>query len=82
MSGRKILLDGAKLQLLTFSPTMFFKAFFLMVVNLLPYKKILDLSKLRDFADDKINVRYTQELKFVLWRVEDIVKKKGEISGN
>ena len=36
--------------------------------------KILDLSKLKAFVDDKINV--TEHLKFVLGRVEDIVGKE------
>ena len=40
----------------------------------LPNNKILDLSKLKGFADDKINV--TKKLKFVLGRVENIGKRK------
>ena len=40
--------------------------------------KILDLPKLKAFADDKINV--TQNLKFALGRVENIVGK-GENAG-
>ena len=43
-------------------------------VNSLPKNKILDWSKLKAFADDKINV--TKELKFVLGRVENIVGKR------
>ena len=46
--------------------------------NPLPYEKILDLSNLRAFADDKINV--TQNLKFPLGREESIVGK-GENAG-
>ena len=46
--------------------------------NSLPNNKILDWSKLKAFADDKINV--TEKLKFVLERVEDIVGK-GENAG-
>ena len=41
--------------------------------NSIPNDKILDWSKLKAFADDKINV--TEELKFVLGRVENIVGK-------
>ena len=44
----------------------------------LPNYKILDGSKLKPFAGDKINVAY--ELKFVLERVENIVGK-GENAG-
>ena len=40
-------------------------------VNTLPKDEILDQSKLKAFADDKINV--LKELKFVLERVENIV---------
>ena len=47
-------------------------------VNCLPYDKILDWSKLKAFADEKINV--TQELKFVSGRKENIVGK-GENAG-
>ena len=39
--------------------------------NSLPYKKILDLTKLKAFADNKINV--TQILKFALGRGVNIV---------
>ena len=39
----------------------------------LPYVKILDLSKFEAFADNKVNV--TQKLKFVLERIENIVKR-------
>ena len=42
-------------------------------VKSLPKDKILDLSKLKAFADDKINV--TQKLKFKIGRVENIVGK-------
>ena len=40
----------------------------------LPNDKILDQSKLKAFADNKINV--TEKLKFVLGRVENIVGKE------
>ena len=40
-------------------------------LNLIPNKKILDLSKLKAFADDKIKV--TENMKFDLGRVENIV---------
>ena len=46
--------------------------------NSLPNVKILDRSKLKAFAEDKINV--TEILKFVLERVENIVGK-GENAG-
>ena len=42
-------------------------------VNTLPQDEILDQSKSKAFADDKINV--LKELKFVLERVENIVGK-------
>ena len=45
--------------------------------NFLPNNKILDWSKLKAFADDKINVN--QKLNFVLGRVENIVGN-GEIA--
>ena len=48
-------------------------------VNPLPHKKILDSSKLKAFADDKIRV--TEKLKFVLERVENTVGK-GENAGH
>ena len=44
-----------------------------MVFNSLPSDKILDWSKLKTFADNKINV--TEKLKFHLGRVENIVRK-------
>ena len=47
--------------------------------NSLQNDKILDWSKLKAFADDKLNV--TKELKFVLGREENIVGK-GESAGN
>ena len=47
--------------------------------NSLPNHKILDWSKLKAFADNKINV--TEKLKFVLKRVENILGK-GENAGN
>ena len=46
--------------------------------NALPNDKILDWSKLKAFADDKINV--TEKLKFLLEMVENIVQK-GENAG-
>ena len=46
--------------------------------NSLPNAKILNWSKFKAFADDKINV--TLKLKFVLGRVENIVGK-GENDG-
>ena len=39
-----------------------------------PNDKILDQSKLKEFADDKVNV--TLKIKFVLGRVENIVGKR------
>ena len=47
----------------------------LFTFNSLPNNKILDLSKLKTFADDKINV--TEKFKFVLGRLENIVRKGG-----
>ena len=44
-----------------------------MFLSSLPNNKFLDWSKLKAFADNKINV--TEELKFVLVRVENIVGK-------
>ena len=49
-----------------------------MVLNSLPSNKILDWSKLKEFADKKTNV--TQKWKFILGRVENIVGK-GENAG-
>ena len=46
---------------------------FYCVLNPLPNDKILDWSKLKTFADDKIHV--TEKLKFVLRKVEKIVGK-------
>ena len=46
---------------------------FLASFNSLPDDNILDLSKLKAFADDKLNV--TPKLKFVLRRVENNVGK-------
>ena len=43
-------------------------------INSSPNDKILDWSKLKAFADDKINVN--QKLKFDLERVENIVVKR------
>ena len=48
------------------------------LLNSLPKDKILDRSKLKAFADDKINVN--QKLKFDLGKVENIVGK-GENAG-
>ena len=50
-----------------------------MLINSLPSDKFLNLSKLKAFGDDKINV--TEKLKFVIARVEIIVGK-GENAGN
>ena len=47
-------------------------------MNSLPNNKILDQSKLKGFADNKINM--AQKLKFVFGRVENIVGK-GENAG-
>ena len=47
-------------------------------INSLPNDKFLDWSKLKGFADEKINV--AEKLKFVLQRVENIVGK-GENAG-
>ena len=49
------------------------------IFNSLPNNKILDWSKLKAFADDKINV--TEKLKFLLERVENIVRIE-ENAGN
>ena len=49
------------------------------LVNYIPNNKFLDWSKLKAFADDKINV--TENIKFVLGKVENIVGK-GENAGN
>ena len=48
------------------------------VINPLPNDKILDWSKFKVFADDKINVN--QKLKFTMGRVEHIAGK-GENAG-
>ena len=49
------------------------------LINSLPNSKIFDWSKLKAFADDKMNG--TEKLKFVLGRVENAVGK-GENAGN
>ena len=49
-----------------------------LLVNSLPNDKILDWSKFKAHGEDKINV--TQNLNFVLYRVENILGK-GEIPG-
>ena len=49
-----------------------------LLLNSLPNDKILNWSKLKAFADDKISV--TEKLKLVLGRVENIVGK-GENAG-
>ena len=49
-----------------------------MVFNPLPNDKILDWSKLKAFADDKINV--TEKMKFVYRKIENI-EGKGENAG-
>ena len=56
--------------------TMFLNAFFSKFF--IPNEKNLNCSKLKAFADDKINM--TEKLKFVLGRVENIVGK-GENAG-
>ena len=43
-----------------------------------PHRKVLDWSKLKAFADNKLNL--AEKLKFVLGRVENIVGK-GEYAG-
>ena len=48
------------------------------VFNCLPSNKVLDWSKLKAFADEKINV--TKELKFVSGKEENMVRK-GENAG-
>ena len=48
------------------------------MINSLPNDKFSDWSKLKGFADDKINV--TEKLKFVLGKIENIVGK-GENAG-
>ena len=51
---------------------------FLLALNFLPNDKILDMTKLRTFADDKLNVA---EIKISLYdRVENTVEK-GENAG-
>ena len=50
-----------------------------MFLNSLPKDKILDLPKLKAFADDKSNI--TQNLQFVFGTVENIVEK-GENAGS
>ena len=49
-----------------------------MTFNSLPNDKLLDWSKLKAFADEKMNV--TQKLKFVIGRIENIMGK-GENAG-
>ena len=44
-----------------------------MEINFLPNDKILNQSKMKDFADEKVNA--TEKLNFVLGRVENIVGK-------
>ena len=60
-------------------PTQHFLLFSTSLINTLPHNKILDWSKLKAFADDKLNA--TEKLKFVLGRVENIVGK-GENAGH
>ena len=52
---------------------------FLTPPNSLPDDKLLDLSKLKTFADDKINV--TLKLKFASGRVAKNIVGKGENAG-
>ena len=49
--------------------------FFTGYYNSLPNDKIVDQSNLKDFADDKINVTF-YKIKFVMGRIENIVKKE------
>ena len=65
-------------QAIKFFPTLFFAHTNSRGINALPNDKILDWSKLKAFADDKINV--TEKVKIVLARVENIVGK-GENAG-
>ena len=44
------------------------------IFNSFPHNKILDLSKFKAFADDKINV--TKKMKFVLGRVKTLWEKE------
>ena len=55
-----------------------YEAFVADKFNCLPNDKNLDWSKLKTFADDKLNL--TENLKFVLGKVENIVGK-GENAG-
>ena len=55
-----------------------FSTIYFLWFNSLPNDNILDLSKLKAYADDKITV--TEKLKFVFGRVENIVGK-GENAG-
>ena len=48
---------------------------YMKVINPLPNDKILNKSKLKAFADEKMKV--AEKLKFVLGRVENIVGKGG-----
>ena len=71
----------ANLQKKPFEDTMVTSIFFLLlhtVFNSLPNKKFLDSSKLKAFADDKLNL--AKKLKFGLGRVENILGK-GEDAG-
>ena len=56
----------------------FLSYFASLMFNSLPYNTILDLSKFKAFADDKIKV--TQKFKFTFRRIENIVGK-GENAG-
>ena len=46
----------------------------ILILKPLPDDKILGLSKLKTFADDKLNV--TQNIKVVFHRIENIVRKE------
>ena len=59
-------------------PGRFCKVHFICQLNSLPNNNVLDWSKFKELADDKINV--TERLKFNLGRVENIVGK-GENAG-
>ena len=63
----------------SFSSRLFRLTHVVVLFNCLTNDKILDWSKLKAFADDKINV--TEKIKFILGRVENIVEN-GENAGN
>ena len=75
----KILLFGKELKKKSLCNNFIGIIFLDLPVKSLPNDKILDLSKLRAFADDNLNANY--KLKFGLGRVQNIVGK-GENAGN